>query len=127
MDLSQYKHGFSTNLKAGHITNADAALLTLHHLGGLASSGAIRKGLQQWRAGFHFRYLFNATTVNGYGFVGADVNSTHNRMWDHNTASRTGRKAYFNRRTYWYRKSHGTYALTIEGITRLKELSDQIA
>ena len=126
MDVAKYKHGFSTNLKAGRIKNADATLILLHQMGGVAHRRDLRTALQTWRPGFNFTYLFNGTTTGGYGFVGTNVKSTHNKVYDNAASFRANRAVYVKRRTYWYRQSHGTYALTLEGVARLKELTDQL-
>lgn len=114
-------HSFITNLSAGTINNADATLLILKTLGGVAKLSSIREALRQWRPGLRFNYLFQSLPTygcGGYGFVGKDFHASHNKV---NHQDPDGYH-YSNRRTYWYRSAHGVYSITAEGYRRLAEL-----
>lgn len=127
INLSSLSHSQVTNLKAGKISNHDAALLVMHKSGGMVTSKAIKAALKDFRRNpsLHFTYLFNTSQSGGYGFVGSNVNSVSNKVW-HSPTSYTGEGCYTQRRTYWYRVKPGTYALTLEGIKRLGELQEQL-
>ena len=113
-------HSFATNLSAGRINNADATLLVLESLGGVAKVGQILKVLRGWRPGLSFGYLFNTSAHGGYGFVGGDFHTTHNRVY--HFPGFVTEEHESDRRTYWYRSAHGTYTITAEGYRRLDEL-----
>jgi hypothetical protein len=112
-------HSPTTNLDKGKINNADATVLVIAGLGGVATRANVLAKLRQWRP-FHFSYLFNAsTTSHGYGFIGRNINSTSNTLGMHVT-DRKWRE--FKRPTYWYRVGKGQYSLTFLGIQRLSQL-----
>lgn len=110
-------HARSTDLSRGRVTNADAALLALHGLGGSARSREIKSVLRSWRPGHDFVYLFNTSARGNYGYVGRDIASTSNLVSRPPPADKDT-----TRRTYWYRLARGRYAITIEGYRRLAEL-----
>lgn len=127
INLSSLSHSQVTNLKAGKISNHDAALLVMHKSGGMVTSKDIKAALKDFRRNpsLHFTYLFNTSQSGGYGFVGKDVNSVSNEVY-HYPSVLAGGGCTTQRRTYWYRVKPGTYALTLEGILRLGELQAQL-
>lgn len=124
--LANLTHSYTTDLAKGTINNADAALLIINAYSGVASRGEVIAILKSWRPGRHYSYLFNSSRHGGYGFVAGDINQTHNDVyhspsWDQRrNVSVEGHTS--QRRTYYYRKGPGLYALTNEGIKRLAEL-----
>jgi hypothetical protein len=117
--LTNLTHSTTTDLAKGKINNADATVLIIAGLGGIATRAKILAKLRQWRP-FQFRYLFNASTAgHGYGFIGRDVRSTSNIL----SMPATDRKwREFRRPTYWYRTGRGHYALTLLGLHRASQL-----
>lgn len=124
--LANLTHSYTTDLTKGTINNADAALLIIHAYSGVATRGEVISSLKAWRPGLHYSYLFNASRHGGYGFVAGDINQTHSETyhsphWDQRRDDWVEGHTS-QRRTYYYRKGPGLYALTNEGIKRLAEL-----
>lgn len=124
--LDGLTNGNVTNLKAGTIRNSDAVLLIIHAYSGLATKGEILSILKAWRPEPCYSYLFqSASASGGYGFVADSYEQTHSNVYHHphiapNGTWKGGHTT--RRRTYYYRKSRGVYALTAEGMARLTEL-----
>jgi hypothetical protein len=118
--LNQFKHGLKTDLTNGIINNQDACLIALYHLVGgrygIATSRDLKDSLRNWRPGLQFTYLFNTSAHGGYGFVGHSVSHAANRVPNYMGGSS------FLRKTFWYRVTKGQYAITNEGMYRLKAL-----
>ncbi len=119
--LSGLRNGQNTDLSTGTIRNADAVLLLLHTHGGMGRSRDLKAALRFWRAGRSYSYLFQSHSATaGYGFVGASFEQGTNRVY--HESSYYGDAHYSTRRTYYYRRSRGNYAITAEGYKRLAEL-----
>lgn len=124
--LDGLANGNVTDLEKGTIRNADAVLLILHAYSGVATKGEILAVLKAWRPEPCYGYLFqSAARSGGYGFVADSYEQAHNDVYHHphiapNGTWKGGHTS--RRRTYYYRKSHGVYAITAEGMARLAEL-----
>ena len=115
-------HSPTTNMDKGRINNADATVLVIASLGGVATRAKILAKLRQWRP-FRFVYLFNAsTTSHGYGFIGRNIHSTSNTLEMPAVGIGYAGWRTFKRPTYWYRVGKGQYSLTFLGIQRLAQL-----
>ena len=129
LTLRGLTHGFKTDLARRVVNNADAALIVLWEHGGLADLNELRSELQAWRPGRQFTYLFNKYDGGGYGFVGQNFETASNAIW-HAAYVVWGPRGierqvdghHSVRRTYWYRRARGVYAITAEGLKRLGEL-----
>lgn len=124
--LANLTHSYTTDLSKGTINNADAALLVIHTYSGVATRGEVIAILKSWRPGRHYSYLFQSPSYGSYGFVANNVNQAHNEVY-HGPYWDPRRDDWVEghtsqRRTYYYRKGPGLYALTNEGIKRLAEL-----
>ena len=119
--LSTLRHSCVTNLSDGRINNHDATLLIMAAANGLSTSSSATKRLRRWRKNdeLAFTYLWNTSHFGGYGFVGKNINTVYNRIYNY---SFNRARDFTQRRTYWYRTSRGKYSITIEGLRRLSEL-----
>jgi hypothetical protein len=122
--LRSLRHSPKTNIAKGRISNHDAALIIMaESQDGASQTGEVIAALRSWRgphrSGVHlaFRYLFNTSSMGGYGFVGKNIESVFSHVW-RAIPQRDGR-----RRTYWYRTMKGHYRITIEGYRRIGELA----
>ena len=122
--LSTLRHSYVTNLSDGRINNHDATLLIMAAAGGFSTSSSVTKRLRRWRKNddLAFTYLWNTSHVGGYGFVGKNIGTTYNKIYNYSFNRRARDFTFTQRRTYWYRTSRGNYSITIEGLRRLSEL-----
>lgn len=121
INLHSLRHSCVTKLSDGCINNADATLLIISNLDGVATSRQLKCELRAWRAAVYhsYDYLFNTSVFGGYGFVGDNVESISNTV---HTWSSGRRYSTRDRSTYWYRKKRGVYAITTCGMSRLAYL-----
>lgn len=118
-------NGNVTDLKAGTIRNSDAVLLIIHAHSGVATKAEVMSILNAWRPGPSYGYLFQTESRGSYGFIASSYEQSHNTVYHHPHLTPNGNWKgghMSRRRTYYYRKSRGVYALTAEGMTRLSEL-----
>jgi hypothetical protein len=122
--LSGLMNGQDSDASKRTIRNADAVLLLLDAMGGVAEVRDLRAALKEWRPGRSYGYLFQSNFEgSGYGFVGTSFHQTHNRI-SHAPAKWGGRCHESDRRTYYFRQGRGVYAISAEGYRRLGELED---
>lgn len=148
--LKNFVHGRRTDLDAKTMTNQDALAVLLLHCGQMTVREA-RTELMVWRFGGeryrvvrqvswarrrsgnykrkirevnrperHFTYLFNPGESKGYNFVAPDIAGA--RVMMYGVFSKTGEMYEWERRQLWYRACRGHYAITLEGVLRVREL-----